>query len=282
MIYRIRNECLEVKIDSMGAEPKSMIAGGRELFFQNTGTVPGLKISPVLFPVIGNFPNDEYLVYGEPFPIMCHGFVSSSEFSVSLVKDDSILFKLCSDNKTLSFYPFDFDLSVLYTLNHNTLTTEFSVINRSERTMPFAVGSHTAYALDFGVPPYYLRFEKFEHKSCYSVIGNDKLINEEKLMDGDMLELKEEFFISGAQTFSSLESKRVYLEDSTGKTGVCVDIGKIHYLTLWKRPKQPFICIEPWSCESAHYTKTRRLEEQKDIIMLPPGREYSLNYSITA
>lgn len=281
MIYSIRNAEITAEFSDLGAEPQSIREnGGREAVWQGLAEHWSGR-SPILFPVIGVFPKSEYICEGKSYKLGCHGFVKSTVFECEQISDTEILFWTESTKETLEVYPFDFRLEVRYSLEGRSLITQFNVINKCDRQMYFAVGSHTGYTLADGQENYRIRFEKAEKKESYSVIGNDEEINRNKLMDSDILPITASLFTLGAQTFSSLVSNYLVLEKNDGTPLVKIHFGNFPYVTLWSKPNAPFVCIEPWSCESAHYTTTNILENQKDITALKPFGSKIYSYTIT-
>ncbi len=280
MDYKIKNDIMSVTISDLGAEPQSIRkTGGEELLHQGTGGIYNSK-SPVLFPLIGAFPDSIYTFMGEKYSMPCHGFAADTVFDAVQNDGKSVVFTTCSDSHTESIYPFSFRFSVGYSLDEDTLITEYITENTGKSALYSSVGSHTGYRLNGNLEDYAIRFQKYEHKNRYSVIGNDAAVNQNKLMDGDLLPLNSYMFSKGAQTFSGLCSEYVILEDKSGKGIVKVILEDFKYLTLWSVPGQKYICIEPWSCESTHYAVTNELTEQKDITVVMPGEKNIIKYKI--
>lgn len=78
MIYTIKNDKTEVKINSLGAEVRSVIHNGKQRAWQNeTGEWSGCAI--LLFPFAGF----NRLIYnGIDFGIQKHGFCRNEEFEL--------------------------------------------------------------------------------------------------------------------------------------------------------------------------------------------------------
>ena len=112
MIYTIRNDKTEVKINSLGAEVRSVIHNGKQRAWQNeTGEWSGCAI--LLFPFAGF----NRLVYdGVDFGIQKHGFCRNEEFILISQAENSIVFELCANDRTRAVYPYEFAFRVKYEL----------------------------------------------------------------------------------------------------------------------------------------------------------------------
>ena len=158
MIYTIKNDKTEVKINSLGAEVRSVIHNGRERAWQNeTGEWSGCAI--LLFPFAGF----NRLVYdGVDFGVQKHGFCRNEEFELTEAKNDNITFVLKSNERTKAVYPYNFEFFVKYTLVENGYEVSYTIKNTSENEIPLACGGHESFALDNEVENYYVEFEKEE------------------------------------------------------------------------------------------------------------------------
>ena len=100
MIYTIKNDKTEVKINSLGAEVRSVVHNGKERAWQNeTGEWAGCAI--LLFPFAGF----NRLVYdGVDFGIQKHGFCRNEEFSlVSQTKNTTLVLSFAQSSNSMLF-----------------------------------------------------------------------------------------------------------------------------------------------------------------------------------
>ena len=56
---------------------------------------------------------------------------------------------LKSNKNTLTRYPFEFELYTTYRLDENKLTTIYKVINTGKSNMPFCIGGHPAFQINY-------------------------------------------------------------------------------------------------------------------------------------
>ena len=78
------------KIDSKGAELKSLIIGGREIMWNSDPAFWG-KSSPVLFPAIGNVKANKTVIDGKTIDLPKHGFARDNEFSRQRLTPSSVV-----------------------------------------------------------------------------------------------------------------------------------------------------------------------------------------------
>ena len=81
--YELRNEDIAVRIASLGAELKSLkdIRSGREYMWDGDPAY-WKRVSPVLFPLVGNYRNKQAVYEGKASPLSQHGFARDREFSL--------------------------------------------------------------------------------------------------------------------------------------------------------------------------------------------------------
>ena len=174
MIYSIKNNNTEIKINSLGAEVRSVVHNGRERAWQNeTGEWSGCAI--LLFPFAGF----NRLVYdGVDFGIQKHGFCRNEEFTFISQSENSVVFELLANERTRAVYPFEFAFRVCYTVIDNGYSVTYTVINRDTKEIPFACGGHESFALENDVCDYYVEFEKDE-KFDFSLHNSQGLLTGE-------------------------------------------------------------------------------------------------------
>jgi galactose mutarotase-like enzyme len=137
----IDNGQLRVCVSTYGAEMMSVQKNSEEFLWQGD-TDYWVRRAPVMFPIIGNFPNDGYWLDGKIHHMVIHGFSKYSVYKVVEKEKDRILLRLDSNEQTRSQYPFNFHFDVGFALSGNTINVSFRVENCSGREMPVAFGSH--------------------------------------------------------------------------------------------------------------------------------------------
>lgn len=245
MKYTIGNEKLQIEADSLGAELVSVRFAGKERVWQNeNGSWAGH--APVLFPVCGHF---GVTVGGIRYPIRAHGFAKRSEFELNGAGGDYLSFRLASSPETKRVYPYDFELTVRYTLRGNELITEYEVKNSGKTPLYFACGGHPSFALGGSVEGYAVEFSE-EERFLNRVHNDDGYLTGEvqDLGTGKTLSLKEEYFANEyTLIFADTRSKFVALKSPRGETVATLAFGGFSNLLLWEPQGAEMICIEPWT-----------------------------------
>ncbi len=275
MDYILKNSDLTLTLSDIGAEPKSLILKDKtEVLYQCDNSAYN-QCSPILFPLIGF---GDYDFNGKKYDVGFHGFASKTRFDVNQISDERIEFTTSSTPKTMEFYPFEFTLKITYSLEKSTISITYEIENNGSQEMYFSIGSHTGYRLDKPLEEYTLCFNREEDN--YINKGYDPEICNSKIIKDKTLQLGSYLFEKGAQTFINLNSDEVYLKENNAKSIVTVNMGDFKYLTLWSVPNGNYICIEPWSCESAHYKTTNALEQQNGIYVLQSGENSYFKHSL--
>lgn len=123
MKYVLNNGVLSVTVESLGAEPVSVSAGGKERLWQNeNGAWAGH--APVLFPVCGHF---GIRLGGIEYPVRAHGFAKKKEFTLCARGEDFFELQIEEDSETLAVYPFRFAFTVRYALKGSALVVSYTV-----------------------------------------------------------------------------------------------------------------------------------------------------------
>ncbi len=280
MIYTIKNDKTEVKINSLGAEVRSVLHNGKQRAWQNeTGEWSGCAI--LLFPFAGF----NRLIYdGVDFGVQKHGFCRNEEFTLISQAENSIVFELCANDRTRAVYPYEFAFRVKYELVEDGYEVSYTVKNTSDREIPFACGGHESFALDNEVDKYFIAFEKNEN--FYSLIHNDSgfLTGEiEAFGKGQILELEREFTDNGRTVIlGEINSRRVALYHKEINEKIAeISFDGFSNLLLWHPHGSKMLCIEPWQCLPSYEGEIKAFKERKGVINLSPSCEITFTRKIT-
>ena len=287
-LHTISNNCLVVTISDLGAELQSVKSSdGKEYLWQGDAAFWGRR-SPILFPFVGAEIDDTYRFDGKSYHMPQHGFARDCEFTFVEKEGSSISFVLESNEKTRENYPFDFVLTVEYALLNNTLQVKWTVENKSEGTMYYAIGAHPAFNLP----------EEIAREDCYLML--DKLPqtlttisgryaaeevdvkNALHLMPNRMIRLEKDLFKNDALVFENSQVHSVALCDDTFEPFVEVTFDA-PVVGIWSPSKEncPFVCIEPWygRCDGVGFDG--ELCEKPWMNTLDAGESKEYSYTIT-
>lgn len=261
-------------IITKGAELKSYIADGRELMWCADEKFWG-KTSPFLFPVIGNLRNGKTIINGKEYAISKHGFARDNEFTIDNTSENQAVLSFESNDQTLECYPFDFKVTLTYTLTEKSLEINYAVENRNDTDMPFCIGAHPAFACNNTFDSYKLIFAETE-------TVNSPVMNLETRMWGDndrvsRLDNNNEFQLN----YSLFDNDCVYFDSISSKScsliseneGVKVSWEGFETLGVWTpdHKEAPFICIEPWCGCDDYDTDSGIFSEKRGIQHAEPG-----------
>lgn len=287
MEITLKNHFLTLTADTLGAQMLSICsADGCEYLWQGDSRYWKDR-APNLFPFIGRLTENQCRVDGVTYPMGIHGFAAKCVFSCEKQSEDCAVFTLTANDQTKAQYPFDFVFSVTYELKENTVAITYTVNNRSERTMPFAVGGHPGFRVpltdgeDFA--DYYLEFDRecrpdrigFTPQVYLSGVDTLYPVTDRKIP------LSHELFDDDAIILKNM-ARQVTLRSGMSGRGVCVSYPDMPYVGFWHRPKTdaPYVCIEPWSSLPARQDVVEELTCKSDLVQLGAGKTYETTWTI--
>ena len=101
---------------------------------------------PILFPNCGKPDDGVHHFNGAAYPIEVHGLADLVPWQVKSADDTAIELTLTPNGLTKFVYPFDFSLTMRYTLTGSTATLALTVANTGDKALPFSVGFHPYFA----------------------------------------------------------------------------------------------------------------------------------------
>ncbi|NJK63107.1 MAG: aldose epimerase [Synechococcaceae cyanobacterium SM2_3_1] len=216
---------------------------GQELFYLDAERFlhPDLTVRggiPILFPICGNLPDNQYTHAGQTFELKQHGFGRNLPWQVLDQSTDGgarLAVQLKSNEETLASYPFAFELTYTYELIGNRLILHFQVVNLSEEVMPFVSGIHPYFSvkdksqLQFQLPA--AQYWDHQSQETVSFAGEFDLTREE--IDVALKPLTDQVAVvtdTGAGTRLTLRYQ-----------------DPVSTLVFWTVKGKDFYCLEPWT-----------------------------------
>ena len=286
----LKNNRLTVAISTKGAELQSIKSSteGIEYLWQGDSAYWGRK-APVLFPVVGRLINDHYSYKGKKYPLNQHGFARDSEFQVDEQTETMVRLTTCATPESKTYYPFDFQLTLTYTLKDNTVNVSYLVKNtHASEDLYFSIGGHPGFNVpmtsDTTFEDYYLSFLPRRSRRQIPLVGpyldlenktlgqtNTEITLNRALFDNDALIYE----TKGENVFSIRSEKTPH--------SVSVSFKDFPYTGIWSPPKKeaPFVCIEPWFGLADATDFTGDLNEKLGIQHLKGMEAFSANYTIS-
>jgi galactose mutarotase-like enzyme len=287
MISSIQNNWLQVAVASKGAELQSIIHKdfGIEYMWSGDPAFWGKK-SPILFPVVGGLKNNSYQHNGEYYQLSRHGFARDMLFEIAAQNDTTVTFTLISTKETQQIYPFDFRLSVRYSLNENKLSVSYIIENTGIENLLFSIGGHPAFKVPLAegtvFDDYYLKFGSLEtaSKSQLSPSGLIEDFSEPVLENEDIIPLHKSLFYQDALVFKELTSNNISLMSHKDSHGLNMSFEGFPYLGIWSAKDANFVCIEPWCGIADSVNASGVLEDKEGINSISPRQKFERTWSI--
>lgn len=289
MNYTISSEELTAEINSFGAELTNLTDNARgTAYVCPEANVNWEGIAPVLFPNTGLIKDGKAWVGGKEYPYRKHGFARDHEFAVSELSGDSVTFTLESNEETRAIYPFDFVLSVTYTLTGRRLTVRTDVRNTGESALWFSLGFHPGFTCPIDpeekAEDYVIAFPTRAFASRLNLETGLVAGKTEGFLNGVYeLPLREKMFDNGSFSMTDLNFRSVKLMSKRSGRFVRLDFDDFPILVLWAPRYKPLsvVCMEPW------YGQPDRLDGERDAAQKPftmetaPGETRTLSFSVT-
>lgn len=285
--YTLKNQDITIQIASLGAELKSLVDNktGTE-YMWCADPAYWKRTSPVLFPVVGAYKNNESRYRGKTYSLPQHGFARDMEFALRSQSEDSIWFVLEDTEETRAKYPFAFRLEIGYSVLERSVRVSWRVSNPAQESMYFSIGGHPAfccplkegemqtdYALAFDVPG------PLESR----LLGKGGVSNTFRTypLCESRMKITEDLFDGDALIIENHQAQAVSLVNPSGKTYLTVSFDAPLF-GIWSPPKKhaPFVCIEPWYGRADRETFQGELDQREWGNELAPGGVFEASYEI--
>lgn len=148
----ISNERIRAEIlPDFGGMLAHLQISGTEILRMNEGMLGIANVLaggiPLLFPFASATPGNEAIFRGRSYTMPMHGFAKDLPFDVVRTEPDLCELRLLSSEVTRRYYPFEFDLRLIYAIADAELHTLLMVQNTGEGEMPFAAGFHPYFRM---------------------------------------------------------------------------------------------------------------------------------------
>ncbi|MDU5019433.1 MAG: aldose 1-epimerase family protein, partial [Clostridiales bacterium] len=246
------------------------------------------KHSPILFPIVGRLKDNETIIDSKLYNMNQHGFARDMEFNLIDKSINSITYILKSNSKTKSFYPYDFELTVKYTLIDTTINIYWKVFNKSNKDMYFSIGAHPAFNIPFydneSINDYFLKFECSKDINNYTLEG-PFVSKKSEVKSIDILNLTPELFKNDALIYDNINKISICSKNNT--SSIDIKFESFPFVGIWSpyykesNSIAPFLCIEPWYGIADSIDSTKIFKDKLGINKLPNKETFIASYSIT-
>ncbi|TYV86957.1 aldose 1-epimerase family protein [Listeria monocytogenes] len=288
-MIKLENEVLLVEMKTAGAELTRIFHKDTGLeYLWNADSKFWGRHSPVLFPTVGRLVDDTYLVDGKQYHLGQHGFARDRDFQVIEQTENTVRFELDADEDSLAIYPYKFKLSIIYTIEKNTVAVSYEVENTDNKRIYFSIGAHPAFHLPLAdgttFEDYYLDFGTEENLETLCLEGPYRSGEIKKIVDepARYLPLSYDLFKNDALIFEALKQKEMTIKSDKTPHFVKVSFPEFPFVGVWTaKPGTPFLCIEPWYGIADGAGESVELRDKAGIEHLEPEAVFASEYEIT-
>jgi galactose mutarotase-like enzyme len=270
----IANQLIHAEFVEMGAELRRFQAiQGPDLLWSGDPAVWG-RVSPVLFPIVGELKGNALRHEGKSYPMGRHGFARDRAFTLIRLSRETCTWMLRDDARTREQYPFPFELWITYSVIETSLQTVFEVRNPGTQPLPLNLGAHPAFR--WPLPggqreSHRLEFAKTESAPIRRLAGG--LLDPHPYpnpVDGTVLRLRDDLFAQDALVFDHLQSRSLRYV-APGAPGLELKWDGFQQLGIWTKPGSGFLCIEPWAGMASPEDFDGEITQKPGILLVPPG-----------
>ena len=288
-MFTLQNDKLKITVKKAGAELCSIasIKNKTEFMWDANPDIWG-SYAPNLFPIIGALKDNTYIFEDKKYTLPKHGFIrNNNDVELHEQTENSLTFKLISNESLQKVYPFKFEFHMTYTLKNNTIEVLHTIKNLDSKTMYFSVGGHPAFKCPVfdneNYDDYILKFEHTEMSKTHLINMENGLISSKTksvFNDSNSIPLKHELFNEDALIFKDLKSKKVTLKSNKNGDILSVSYHDFPYLGIWAKPNGNYVCIEPWLGIADNETTNQNFKEKEGILNLDANKTFKAAYNI--
>ncbi|RKJ42037.1 aldose 1-epimerase family protein [Acutalibacter sp. 1XD8-33] len=287
MIYEISNGRFTARVDTLGAQLVSLQEGGFEHIWVGDPSY-WREHAPVLFPIVGAIREGRTQINGQWYEMGRHGFAKKTEFALAEQGEDRIALRLTANDSTRAAYPFEFALTVAYTLTEKGIDTRFTVENTGGVELPYSIGGHPGFNIPVNeaaaFEDYTIEFEEEEDQTCPLIDMQAGLINwngQGFRLIGKEIPLQHSLFYRDALVFENLRSKKVRVVNRSTGRGVEMDFSGFPLLGIWSAANDgPYVCLEPWTGCATGTEEGDQFIEKKGMALLAPGEKAEHQFAV--
>jgi len=282
---RLENDFLIIETSKSGAELTRIFSKkqNKEILWNGDSKYWG-RHSPILFPIVGRLKDNETIIDNKVYNMSQHGFARDMDFDLVHTTNNSITYKLTSNEDTKKYYPYSFELIITYKLINNKVTIDLKVNNTNSCDMYFSIGAHPAFNINSNLEDYYLEFNTRDNIENIALNGpyNDKYTKIENL---DTLNLSNEIFKNDAIIYTNIDG--INIKSKKEDYFINVEFKDFPLVGIWSpyyketNSVAPFICIEPWYGLCDNINSDKIFKNKKFINVLKSNESFNTSYSIS-
>lgn len=284
----IERDGTSAAVDPMGAQLMSLERDGIQYLWQGDERWWPRR-SPVLFPIVGSLRGCHSETPHGAADMAQHGVARGQRFSVAATGSDFVTMVLEANDKTRAAYPYDFRLSMTYTvLEGGAVEQRFEVSNTDKDELPFVVGGHPAFNVPLVAGETFEDYElvfSFPWSWDSPSLGADKLLHWDEpcpvLRESDTLPIRRELFCADTVVLKDVPGNGAMLRSRVSGHGVALDFPGFEYCGVWSaQPDAPFVAVEPWTGCATGSDEGDVLAEKRGMTLLAPGETWQAAFTM--
>lgn len=290
MKHTLYNDFLTISFTDLGGALTSIKnKDGLEFLWQGDPTYWSGQ-APVLFPICGSLRADKAInLEGDVISMPRHGIVRKRGFVCEQQTGKEIIFSITSDEEMEKQFPYQFKLNSRYELQDNSLLVEYTVFNRSSKSMPFFIGGHPGFncPIEDGLKfsDYYVRFDQPVNSSVADSLVESGLVDRKNRIqldfDGQKLPMQHDLFRKDALVFDHVSSKKAELKSDKSEHSVMIEYEDFPNLLIWSTAHDaPFVALEPMLGLSTDVSEDDIFEHKHDVQVLDAGQFAKFTYRL--
>ena len=194
-------------------------------------------------------------------------FPNCGKPEVKSADDSAIELTLTPNGLTKFVYPFDFALTMRYTLTGSTATLALTVANTGDKALPFSVGFHPYFAAS-----------KLENVAfdINAATCSENAKGEQPAAPETITLTRKEGSADSIRLMTGVKSPMRLSDSGSGhKVAVAFDESVFTNAVLWQQDAESFVCMEPWNGWA------NSVNEEGRHIELNPGKSKEFKRSVT-
>jgi galactose mutarotase-like enzyme len=146
--------------------------------------------------------------------------------------------------------------------------------------MPFSIGAHPAFAIDFSKNDYQILFDN-DTKLVTHALENEQFSGKTTKipLDNQLLPLSYSLFEKDALVFKNISSRSLTIFEN-GNPYLKIHLGNFPHLGIWTKVEAPFLCIEPWFGYADTLKSDGNILNKEAIQTLAPNEKFECSFRI--
>lgn len=233
-------------IDSHGAHALGLFFEQKNLLYYDPDDI-GHSGIPICLPNFGPLQNGRFSSQHGIFAIRQHGFIRDSLFQERSKSVDSVTYELSSSPQSKEKFPFDFCLTVTFTLCAQGLVSNYDLVNLSQDVLPLAPGIHPYFSVPVGDKIILETNAQYanDNNQNYAIVALEDSLETLSVSRSGV----RQYIVRGCPDLHllghTMEKTRLMIGDHRALI-IATEMSSFNRMTLWRKSLESgYICLEP-------------------------------------